>query len=78
MLVKVRVHLRSRQVRFELKGGVIHAWLTEPAEKGKANRQLLKELSSLAGPCRLVKGAASVNKLLEVPLPLKTLEELLG
>ena len=77
MLLKVRAHPDSSHVGFEFKGDVLHVWLTEPAERGKANRQLLDLISSVAGSCRLVRGAASVNKLLELPLPLKRLEQLL-
>lgn len=78
MLIKVKAHPGSSEVRFALKGEVLHVRLTEPAERGKANRQLIKELSLLAGSCRLVSGATSVNKRVELPLSLKTLEELLG
>jgi len=76
-IIRVKAHPSATAVRFQVKGEVLHVWLTEPAEQGKANRQLIKEISALAGSCRLVKGATSVNKLLELPLSLKTLEELL-
>ncbi len=76
MLLKVRAHPDSSRVEFAFRGGILHAWLTEPAERGRANRQLLRELGKLVGPCRLVRGAASTTKFLAMPLPLKRLEEL--
>ena len=50
-----------------MKGGVLHAYLTEPAEAGRANRQLVREMSRIFGPCRIVRGASSRGKLLELP-----------
>ena len=74
MLLKVKVHPAASGVRFAVKGDVLHVWLTEPAENNRANRQLLKELSALACPCRLVRGATSGSKIIDCPVPLKTLQ----
>lgn len=68
--MKIRVEARpsSKETLVELteKGG-IKAYLTEPADKGKANMQLLKFLSRrLGAPVRLVSGATSRKKLIEV------------
>lgn len=68
--MKIRVEARpssgeTRVEQTEKKGIVVY--LTEPADKGKANMQLLKTLSRLLGaPVRLVSGAASRKKLIEV------------
>lgn len=66
MLIRVKAHPKSSRVRFELKGEILHAWLTEPAEQGKANRQLVSELARRLGSCRLVRGRTSCNKTVEV------------
>jgi uncharacterized protein YggU (UPF0235/DUF167 family) len=74
VLLKVTVHPAASEVKFAVKSDVLHVWLTEPAEKNRANRQLLKELSALAGHCRLVRGATSSLKTVDCPVPLKTLQ----
>jgi len=51
-----------------LKAGVLHVWLTEAPEGNKANRQLVKELARVFGSCRLVRGASSRSKVLELPV----------
>jgi uncharacterized protein YggU (UPF0235/DUF167 family) len=74
VLLKVKVHPAASGIRFAVKNDVLHVWLTEPAENNRANRQLLRELSALAGPCRLVRGATSSTKTVACPVPLKTLQ----
>lgn len=67
--MKIRVEARpsSGETRVErTEKGMITVWLTEPADKGRANRQLLKMLSRLLGaPVRLVSGATGRKKLVE-------------
>ena len=74
MLVKVRAHPGSSSLRLRWQGGVLSVYLTEPAEKGKANAQLQAFLAKEFGSCRLVKGAGSRNKLVELPTSLNRLE----
>lgn len=57
-----------------MKDGVLNVWLTEPAENNKANQQLVKRLAKRFGGCRLVRGATSSKKVLE--LPVSSLKEL--
>ena len=66
MLVAVKVHPKSKQFRIEKRGNEIEVWLTEPAEKGKANAELIKELTKRFGKCRVVSGIKSKKKLLEL------------
>lgn len=67
MKIRVEAKPSSRETRVELAERGIVVWLTEPADKGKANMQLLKTLSRLLGaPVRLVSGATSRKKLIEV------------
>ncbi len=67
MKIRVEAKPSSRETRVEQTGKGIVVYLTEPADKGKANMQLLKMLSRLLGaPVRLVSGATSRKKLIEV------------
>lgn len=67
MKIRIEAKPSSRETRVELTERGIVVWLTEPADKGKANRQLLKFLSRLLdAPVRLVSGATSRKKLIEV------------
>jgi uncharacterized protein YggU (UPF0235/DUF167 family) len=68
VLVSVRVHPSSPEFKLLLKGDILYVWLTEPAEANKANQQLVKELSRIFGSCRLLRGASSRSKLIELPL----------
>lgn len=66
MLVAIKVHPNSKKFRFEQHEIGLEVWLTEPAEKGKANSELIKEMTKRFGSCRIVKGATSKNKILEI------------
>lgn len=68
MKIRVEAKPSSGETRVEqTERGPITVWLTEPADKGKANMQLLKLLSRLLGaPVRLVGGATGRKKLIEV------------
>lgn len=68
VMVLAKIHHGSSVFRLERKGDVLHVWLTEPAEGGKANRQLVKELSRIFGSCRIVRGARSGTKTLDLPV----------
>lgn len=67
MKIRVEAKPSSRETRVEQTEKGIVVYLTEPADKGKANMQLLKTLSRQFGaPVRLVSGATSRKKLIEV------------
>ena len=74
LLITVKAHPKSKELKFILKENILHAYLTEPADRNKANLQLIKELSKRYGSCKLVKGATSSKKMVEIQPPLKTLE----
>ena len=67
VLVKAKIHPSSKKFKLEAKDGVLHVWLTEPAEQNKANIQLVKKLTHIYGSCRIVRGLSSKNKTLELP-----------
>ena len=77
MLITVKAHPKSKELKFLWKENVLYAYLTEPADKNKANLQLIRELSKRYGSCKIVKGATSSKKMVEVPLSLKTLQNLI-
>lgn len=64
MLMAVKVHPKSKEFRIETVGNFTEIWLTEPAEKGRANRELIKEMSKRFGSCKILKGVTSDKKLL--------------
>lgn len=67
MKIRVDVKPSSRETRVERTEKGMIVWLTEPADKGKANVQLVKLLSRLLGArVRLVSGATGRKKLIEV------------
>jgi uncharacterized protein YggU (UPF0235/DUF167 family) len=67
-LVKAKVRPNSPEFKLEWKGEALHVWLTEPAEGNKANVQLLKELARIFGSCKIVRGASSRSKVLDLPV----------
>lgn len=76
MRITTRVHPNSKKFRTESKGDILHIWCTQPAEKNKANLEIVKELSKRFGSCKIVSGARSSKKVIDVPVrrSLKTLE----
>ena len=79
MILKVRVKPGSSQERVELEGETLVVWLTSRPVEGKANTALLKLLKKTFGEARLVKGAKSKDKMMEMPQSSVTeIEEILG
>ncbi|MBU5557477.1 MAG: DUF167 domain-containing protein [Candidatus Aenigmatarchaeota archaeon] len=66
MIVAVKVHPNSKRFKIEQCESCLEVWLTEPAEKGKANIELIKELTKRFGNCRIVKGVNSKRKIVEI------------
>jgi len=66
MLMAVKVHPNSKHFKIETRENGLEIWLTEPAEDGKANRELIKKLKKRFGSCKILKGATSSKKLLEI------------
>lgn len=72
MLIKLRVHPEAKQDAVKRRGSDhFDVWTRKPAERGLANAAVLalmgKELGLPAGRIRLVKGATSPSKIIEVP-----------
>jgi uncharacterized protein YggU (UPF0235/DUF167 family) len=66
MLMDVRAHPGSKRLFVEEKDGIVHVYLTAKPEGGRANKQLLEVLKERYGPCRIVRGARSRDKVVEV------------
>ncbi len=62
VLVEVHVTPSARADSVSFDGGVLHVRTTEPADKGKANREVLRALKAIFGPCSIVRGQASRRK----------------
>ena len=72
MLIKLRVHPDAKKDAVERrKADHFDVWTRKPAERGLANAAVLalmgKELGIPSGRIRLVKGAQSPSKIIEVP-----------
>lgn len=71
MRVLVRVTARASRERLEAADGALRAWVTAPAEHGRANAALLelvaRTLELRRGEVALVSGARSREKVLELP-----------
>lgn len=82
MLLNVRVYPNSAGLKFEFDGErrLLSVHLTAPAERNKANVQLIKELARKLeiGPesIRIKTGKSSKNKVLEIGLEERDLEEI--
>ncbi len=67
MLLEVRVVPNSREFRVENKGGEWKIHLTEPAERNRANLELVKELEKITGRrVRILRGGTGKRKVLEI------------
>ena len=74
MIVSVRAHPGARKDHTVLKGNTLHMYLTEPARENRANKQLLRSLRKMFGQCKMVRGANSRDKLVDIPV--KDMKEL--
>jgi len=69
MIIDAIVKPSSRKFEVKLVDGKLFISLTEPAEKNKANLELIKELSRMLGcDVRLVGGAKSKRKRLKLAI----------
>jgi len=67
MLITVKVKTNSKKFAIAAKGGILRISLTEPAENGRANAELVKEMAKRFGSCRILRGMKSGRKTLELP-----------
>ena len=72
MYIKLRVHPEAKKDAVERRAADHYeVWTRRPAERGLANAAVLtlmgKELGLPAGRIRMVKGARSPSKIIEVP-----------
>ncbi|MBI3299427.1 MAG: DUF167 domain-containing protein [Elusimicrobia bacterium] len=72
MLIKLRVHPEAKKDAVTRRAADHYdVWTRSPAERGLANAAVLalmgKELGLPAGRIRMVKGARSPSKIIEVP-----------
>ena len=75
----IPARVREGKFRVELADGRLDIWLSEPRENGKANQQLIKELSHRIGTQVLIlKGMHSRNKLIQVGISKDQLAEKLN
>ena len=67
MLLEVKVVPNSREFRVENKGGEWKIHLTEPAERNKANVELVKKMEKITGRrVRILRGGTGRKKVLEI------------
>ncbi len=66
MLIKVKVRTGAKKFSAKMKDGVLLVSVKEQPENNRANTELVRNLSKMLGPCRIVKGFRSKNKIIEV------------
>ena len=66
MIIKAKVKPNSPNFKVVQKEGYIEVHLRSEPEKGKANAELVKELSKIYGSCKIIRGKTSKNKIIEV------------
>jgi len=74
MKLNVKVIPNSKSFRIQLDGETLKIWVRNPAEGGRANQELLTELSRIFGSVKILKGHTSRRKLIN--LNIKNLNEL--
>jgi len=76
--VKVKTGAEKFMVKTEsdMDGPYLKIWLKSQPEKGKANKELLKELKKLFGDVKIVSGATSREKYIKVSDNIKIEEKL--
>lgn len=77
MIMRVRVKPGSSQEKVELEGEVLTVWIKSKPIEGAANRELLRILKKVFGDARLVGGAKSRVKRVEIPVTAAEVEEIL-
>ena len=79
MEASVKPGSRQFSVGWDPKAGRLRVCLTEEAERGKANAELVRGLSkALGAPVEVVRGLRSRRKLLRVALPLEEIRRKIG
>lgn len=78
MLIDVVVTPRSPRFAITRQDGRIRIWLTEEAEKNRANAELIKGLERLTGAgVRIVSGFKSRHKTLDIDIGKEEWEEII-
>jgi uncharacterized protein len=62
VLVELHVIPRAKEDSVRCVDGMLKVKTSEPPDKGKANKAVIKLLKPLLGPCELIAGQASRNK----------------
>ena len=66
MIVQVKVKPNSKEFKIDEKEGHWIVHLRSAPEQNKANLELSKEITKKYGKCRILKGAKSKNKIIEI------------
>lgn len=74
MLIQAKIIPNSKKASIRIKDNVLIINLKSPAEKGKANQELVKHLTLKFGSCKIIKGKNSRKKVLDIPIDLNTLK----
>ncbi|MCD6398852.1 MAG: YggU family protein [Candidatus Aenigmarchaeota archaeon] len=82
MIVKTKIVPGAKKFKIELKndenGSYMKIWVKSQPEKGKANKEILKELKKIFGDVKIVSGMASREKYIKMKHTIKEVEEIIG
>ncbi|MEW5996238.1 MAG: DUF167 domain-containing protein [Candidatus Micrarchaeota archaeon] len=79
MLLEVKVVPDSLEFRIEKRGGEWKVFLTEPAERNRANTELVKEMEKITHRrVRILRGGKGRKKVLEIEGEEKEIHKLLA
>lgn len=67
MLVRLKVNLNCKKFFVQAKKELLIVDTTEPARNNQANLEIIKNFIKLFGACRILKGARSRLKIVEIP-----------
>jgi len=66
MIKKAKIKTSSPKFKVIDKGEYLEIHLKSPPQEGKANLELIKEMTKKYGYCKIIRGKTSKNKILEI------------
>jgi len=82
MIIRAKIVPGAKKFKIELKndenGSYMKIWVKSQPEKGKANREILKELKKIFGDVKIVSGMVSREKYIKMKHTIKEVEEIIG
>jgi uncharacterized protein YggU (UPF0235/DUF167 family) len=66
MIITAKIKTSQKKFEISKKGNIWIISVTSPPQRNEANREIIKELSKLYGPARIISGLKSSRKKIEI------------